>query len=160
FIVARSLSHPLVQVTAAVEGLAAGRPVAVPTDAGGEIGVLAHAFARLGSDVKEKTEALTREIDERRRIVDTALDAFIQMDEAGRIAEWNSQAETIFGWTRNEALGQHLATLIVPPAHRQRHAEGLTRFLATGEGPILARRFEIEALKRGGSEIWVELAVT
>ena len=38
-----------------------------------------------------------------RGIIDTALDAFIQMDEDGTITDWNSQAEKIFGWSRSRS---------------------------------------------------------
>ena len=39
-----------------------------------------------------------------RNIVETALDAFIQTDDNGAIRNWNSQAEQIFGWRREEVL--------------------------------------------------------
>ena len=93
-------------------------------------------------------------------IIDTALDALVQMDEAGIIVEWNPQAENILGWSRAEAVGQALASLIVPPAHREQHKAGLSRFLQTGESAILGKRFEIEALRRDGKQIEVELTVT
>jgi PAS domain S-box-containing protein len=158
--VARSLTGPLVQMTAAVEGFGRGAPLPPLPDGRGEIGVLAHAFTRMASDVRDKTEALTREIEQRRSITDTALDAFVQIDQAGIIIEWNPQAEATFGWSRQETIGRLLDTLIVPPAHRERHAQGLARFLRTGEGVILGKRMEIEALRRDGREITVELAIT
>ena len=95
-----------------------------------------------------------------RGIIDTALDAFVQMDDMGVVVEWNPQAEAIFGWTRADAIGKRLADLIVPDRYRTRHSEGLTRFLHTGEGAVLGRRFEIEALRRDGKEIKIELSVT
>jgi PAS domain S-box-containing protein len=95
-----------------------------------------------------------------RGIIDTALDAFVQIDENGRIRNWNSQAEKIFGWSHSEALGQKLGELIIPEIHRARHASGMARFMRTGEGQILGRRIEIEALRRDGKEIKVELSVT
>jgi PAS domain S-box-containing protein len=82
------------------------------------------------------------------------------MDEAGTIIEWNAQAEKTFGWLRHEVIGQPLATTIIPPANRARHAAGLAQFLRTGEGAILGKRFEIEALARDGREFKVEIAVT
>lgn len=93
-------------------------------------------------------------------IVDTALDAFIQMDEAGTITDWNGQAERIFGWPRQEVLGKALGDLIVPQAHRAGHQRGLARFLATGKGQILGRRLQLDAVGRDGKEIKVELSVT
>jgi len=49
-----------------------------------------------------------------RGIIDTALDAFVQMDNDGTISDWNSQAQKIFGWSRSEALGRNLGELIIP----------------------------------------------
>jgi PAS domain S-box-containing protein len=95
-----------------------------------------------------------------RRIIDTALDAFIQMDERGRVTEWNPQAETLFGWRRDEAAGQLLASLIIPETQRVAHAEGLAHFLRTGDSAILGRRVEISAMHRSGKPITVELTVT
>ena len=95
-----------------------------------------------------------------RGIIDTALDAFIQMDEEGRVADWNSQAEKIFGWSHGEAVGKPLDALIIPENHRADHQAGLKHFLRSGEGPILGRRVEIDALRRDGKEIKVELSVT
>jgi signal transduction histidine kinase len=44
--------------------------------------------------------------------------------------------------------------------HRAAHKSGLEHFLQTGEGPVLGRRIEIEALRRDGKEIKVELSIT
>ena len=70
------------------------------------------------------------------------------------------QAEAIFGWSRSEAIGQVLGDLIVPERHRSRHQDGLARFLRTGQGTLLGKRFEIDALRRDGRGIKVELSVT
>ena len=93
-------------------------------------------------------------------IIDTAHDAFVGIDSAGRIVEWNTQACATFGWTRAEALGRVLGDTIIPAAYRAAHAEGLRRFHATGEGQILNRRLELTALHRSGREFPVELTVT
>jgi PAS domain S-box-containing protein len=112
------------------------------------------------TDSRKAEEALRESERVARGIVDTALDAFIQMDEAGTIIEWNAQAERTFGWSRDEVIGQPLATTIIPPAYRARHAVGLARFLRTGEGAILGKRFEIDALARDEREFKVEIAIT
>ncbi len=110
--------------------------------------------SRLAQETLRESEQLAR------GIVDTALDAFIQMDESGTISDWNSQAERIFGWSRGEALGRSLGELIIPEIHRAAHKSGLQRFLRTGEGSILGHRLEIEARRRDGKEIKVELSIT
>jgi PAS domain S-box-containing protein len=93
-------------------------------------------------------------------VVDTALDGFVQMDEAGIMVDWNQQAQAMFGWTREEAVGKVLADLIAPERYRGRHREGLARFLATGNSDILGKRIEIEAMRKDRREVKVELAVT
>src|SRR5262249_35261410 len=117
----------------------------------------------IGRDMTESKKAQEELLESEqmaRTIIDTALDAFVQMDENGVVVDWNTQAEAIFGWSRHEAIGRSLADLIVPQQHRARHQAGLARFLSTGESTILGRRFEIEAQRRDGREINVELSVT
>ncbi len=50
--------------------------------------------------------------------------------------------------------------LIVPPQHREAHANGLKRYLQTGTGPVLDNRIEITALDKAGREFPVELSIT
>jgi PAS domain S-box-containing protein len=82
------------------------------------------------------------------------------MDAAGLITDWNSQAETIFGWSRQEAVGRRLSDTIIPGQYREAHQRGLQQFLATGEGPILNQRIEITALHRNGHEFPIELSIS
>ncbi len=112
------------------------------------------ALARDAEASLRKSEAHTR------RIVEMALDGFIGMDAAGVITDWNAQAERIFGWPRQEAIGRFLSTTIVPPQHREAHERGLRRFLATGEGSMLNTRVEITGCHRDGHEIPIELAIS
>jgi PAS domain S-box-containing protein len=114
-------------------------------------------------DLSERraTQQALEESEERTRlIVDTALDAVVTIDAAGLITGWNAQAEAIFGWSAEEAVGRLLAETIIPAQHREAHTRGLERFLATGEGPVLGKRIEISGLRRDGEEFPVELAIS
>ena len=93
-------------------------------------------------------------------VLETAMDAVIVMRVDGCVAEWNLEAARIFGWSREEALERSLGELIVPVQHRQAHADGLARYLATGEGPVLGRRIEITGLSRDRGEIPIELSIS
>jgi PAS domain S-box-containing protein len=93
-------------------------------------------------------------------VLETALDAAVVMGSDGIITGWNAQAELVFGWTCDEALGVEMASLIIPPQYRASHREGLAHYLATGEGPVLRRRIEITALRKNGEEFPVELSIT
>ena len=98
-------------------------------------------------------------VDQVRWILDSAIDAAITMSEDGTVTGWNGHAETTFGWTREEAIGRDLSELIMPERYRQRHKDGLRRFVETGDARIVGRNIEIEALHRDGHEINVELGV-
>ncbi|MEW6543016.1 MAG: PAS domain S-box protein [Nitrospirota bacterium] len=108
---------------------------------------------------KRAEESLVQGAAKYRQIVDTAYDAFVSMDADGGIRDWNRQAEATFGWTREEAIGQTLSELIIPPRFRDAHQQGLRRFLATGEGTVLNKRIEVTALHRDGREFPAELTV-
>jgi two-component system, chemotaxis family, CheB/CheR fusion protein len=94
-----------------------------------------------------------------RTFLDSALDCIITMDASGRVQEFNPASERVFGFSRSEAVGKELAELIIPPRLRERHRQGLARYLKTGEGPLIGKLIEIEALRRDGSEIVVALAI-
>ena len=93
-------------------------------------------------------------------IVDGALGAVVRADLEGRIIDWNSHAEELFGRLRAEAIGKFLHETIIPPRFRAAHLAGLERFRTTGEGPILGQRIEVAALAAGDREFPVELLIT
>ena len=95
-----------------------------------------------------------------RKVIDTSLDAVINIDEKGDVIEWSEQATNIFGWTRAEAIGNNMGTLIVPHQHREAHARGMKHFLKTGEGPVLNNRIEITAIDRHEREFPIELSIS
>lgn len=165
FFLARSLSRPLVQMTRAIEAFGRGITVPAPVGAGGEIGVLARAFTRMAEDVREKTEALKHENDQRRDseriaegIIAHSLDAIIQVNERGEVIEWNPQAETMLGWSRDEAVGKPIAELYLPKGYRPRYLDMNERLRR--EDAIIGDRFEFEALRKDGRTIKTEVSMT
>jgi diguanylate cyclase (GGDEF)-like protein/PAS domain S-box-containing protein len=92
-------------------------------------------------------------------ILDTALDAVVGIDAQARITDWNQRAQTLFGWSKEEAIGRELDETIVARQHRQAHQHGLARFLETGAEQVMNRRFEMTAVRRNNEEFPVELAI-
>jgi diguanylate cyclase (GGDEF)-like protein/PAS domain S-box-containing protein len=105
------------------------------------------------------TATLLESEEQLRRVLDTAGDAFVTIDEQGDVVEWNDQAAALFGWARAEAIGKPLVSLIVPEASRAAHLAGIEHFLATGDGPILDQQIELEAQRANGTLVPVELSV-
>jgi diguanylate cyclase (GGDEF)-like protein/PAS domain S-box-containing protein len=94
-----------------------------------------------------------------RSVVENANDAYISLDEAGRVTDWNRQAEETFGWQRAEALGRMLEELIIPEDYRERHRQGMARFLSTRIARAVDQRLELPALRRDGSALTVEVRI-
>lgn len=92
-------------------------------------------------------------------VINSALDAVIVIDERGIITEWNKQAESTFGWTKDEAVGMLLSKTIIPETHVKGHETGLAHFLKTNEGPVLNKRIELPARNRKGKIFPVEISI-
>lgn len=88
-----------------------------------------------------------------------ATDCVISIDSAGIVLDFNESAQSTFGYTREEALGQNIAELIVPTVYRDEHRKGLERFVRTGEGRILGDRIRTRALRADGTEFPIELCI-
>jgi PAS domain S-box-containing protein len=113
----------------------------------------------IGRDITEskKAEQALRESEQMARaIIDTALDAFVQLNEDGVILDWSPKAEAMLGWSREEALGQKICDLMVSPAQRAAHIERLAHFRREGGKGI---RFEAQSLRHDGSEIETEISL-
>jgi PAS domain S-box-containing protein len=111
--------------------------------------------------ISRRREAEIRQNEERlAAMVNAALDAVIVIDSRGTIIEFNTAAETIFGITRDAALGRQMGEMMLPARHRAAHEAGLTRYLKTGETVIVDKgRIELTALNAKGEEFPIELSV-
>ncbi|HEX2854624.1 MAG TPA: PAS domain S-box protein [Opitutaceae bacterium] len=125
-----------------------------------EVGTLTDAFNHMLIQIHGQDRALRESEGRVRAVINSALSAVIVMDAKGMIADWNARAESMFGWSRAEALGRKLGDTIVPARYRERHERGMDHYLATGDGPVLNRSMEMSALRRNGTEFPVEISIS
>jgi PAS domain S-box-containing protein len=124
-----------------------------------EVSQIQTALNKASALLKQQFQVLQDSEARKSAVLAASLDALITIDTDGRIVDLNPAAEATFGYRREEAIGAVMGDLIVPPVHRQAHAQGMRHYLATGIGPALHRRIEISALRRDGSEFPVELSI-
>jgi diguanylate cyclase (GGDEF)-like protein/PAS domain S-box-containing protein len=93
-------------------------------------------------------------------ILQTTPNAFIGMDAAGAVTNWNPAARDLLGWTAEEIIGAPLADVIVPSRYRQSHRDAVTRLLRTGERRLPPAPLHVQALHKDGHEIDVEVVIT
>ena len=133
-VLARSFTRPLVQMTRAIEDFGSGKPAAIPAIARGEMGVLARAFDQMIGEVRDKIktqEALTQQIEERRRIFETSQDLIFVTDSQGTFIQVSPSATAILGYQPEEMVGRHAIDFIYP-------------------GDLDSTREEMRAARRGG----------
>ncbi len=115
--------------------------------------------------LRDQTETRRREFELhentalRQAITDAALDAIVITDDEGVIQEFNPNAELLFGYRKDEAVGLKIADAIIPERYREAHEAGMRRYLSEGSIRVIGKRVEIEAVKRNGEEFPVELTV-
>lgn len=118
---------------------------------------LKNAKSKLRQEIAEKE--LRESENKLRRVINSAQDAIISIDERGAITEWNPQATKIFGWKKEEVLGQPLTQNIIPPKYSAMHEAGMNHYMSTGHGPALNQRVEMSAIHKSGREFPVELFI-
>lgn len=109
---------------------------------------------------RKRAEAATRESEAHKTaVMEASLDAVVLMDHTGTITEFNAAAERTFGYAREEVIGRLLSEVMIPPAFRSRHSEGLKRYLKTGQAHVVGKRIEVTALRRDGTQFPAEVAI-
>lgn len=110
---------------------------------------------------RNAAERISRENEKKlRSVVDGAIDAIVTVDDIGRLVEFNPAAERMFGYQKQQVLGQPLSEIIIPPRLRKAHEEGHQRFVATRQKHIFNQRVELTAMRSDGSEFPIELTLT
>jgi len=129
--------------------------------------LLALLVALLGSvlylnrQAERKTAEALRVSSRLQATVATALDGVIVAGMDGRVLDFNQAAERIFGFSRDEAIGQGLDRLIIPSRHVAAHEEGMARMRDTGQKKVVdAGRIQMTAMRKSGEEFPVEMSIT
>ncbi|MBV9962635.1 MAG: PAS domain-containing sensor histidine kinase [Parafilimonas sp.] len=108
---------------------------------------------------KQKEKAARHSNETRKLIMQSALDAIVCIDMSLNITLWNMQAEKLLGWKQSEALGKNIVDTIIPLRYRDRYIKGFSKYLATGEDPVLNKLVEIKVLNKSEKELQVEVFI-
>jgi two-component system, sensor histidine kinase and response regulator len=92
-------------------------------------------------------------------IFDAVADAIVTIDRTGRIQQWSSGAQKIFGYQPDEVVGANV-TILMPEPHRSGHADYIGSYLQNRDAKIIGIGRELTAIRKDGTEFPVELAVS
>ncbi|HWF49817.1 MAG TPA: EAL domain-containing protein [Solirubrobacteraceae bacterium] len=94
-----------------------------------------------------------------RSLLETAPDAMVIVDEAGRIVLVNSQTERLFGYARVELIGEHVE-LLVPQRFASAHPDHRTSFAEDPHARPMGGDLDLYARRRDGTEFPVEISLS
>lgn len=94
-----------------------------------------------------------------RNLLESAPDAMVIIDEQGKVAIVNAQAENMFGYERNEILGHTIETLL-PERLRTQHVSHRNAFIADPKLRPMGEGMNLVARRKDGSEFPVEISLS
>lgn len=87
------------------------------------------------------------------------LELAVTMDSEGKVQEWTDRAQSLFGYSKEDATGQSLGDLIVPEPMRPYHEMGLKRYVTTREPHCVGHVVEIDALHEKGHSVSIQMKI-
>ncbi|MBK6006521.1 PAS domain S-box protein [Ramlibacter ginsenosidimutans] len=185
WLAARKIAQPVLGLAAAARRMEEAQVAEVETSSAyREVEVLGTALNSLLGKLAQKTgelHALNAELEQRveqrtaelrdafdrvraneqriQTIIEAAQDPFIAFDLRGRITDWSTQAEVVFGWGREEVLGRRAGELLLPKRSAADLDLALATYARTGRSQFLHRAVERVLVTRDGREIPVEVKI-
>jgi PAS domain S-box-containing protein len=161
-ILRREISEPILELAETAKTVSNSQDYSVRAKKIGdqdELAFLTDVFNQMLARIQTQNTALTANEHRLRAVLNSTMTGVIVINAEGKIIDWNARAETMFGWSKAEAIGQELAAKIIPEQFRDAHRRGLDHYLKTNEAPVLNRVLEMTALRRNGTEFPVELSI-
>jgi PAS domain S-box-containing protein len=124
-----------------------------------ELGRLTDAFNLMLTQIQSQHGALLESEARVRAVIDSALTAVVVTDAASRVLDYNRRAEAMFGWTRADAVGIDLATILSPLRQDMPDPEN-AQPLPGARGPVLNQLIETTALRKDGGAFPVDISVS
>lgn len=94
-----------------------------------------------------------------RTLLNSFPDGMLTIDAESMILAANPAVERLLGYETGELVGRSLPETVIPPDLAGQHNRGMSKFLSSGQGPVIGARIEIEAMHRSGARIPIELCV-
>ena len=119
---------------------------------------LSEANENLEKRVAMRTAELSEARNKTEAILEASTNGIITIDEKGIIETFNPAAEHIFGYSKDEVIGQNVK-ILMPLEYSEKHDGYLGNYIDTGIKMAIGRRFEKEGLRKSGQLIPLEIGI-
>ena len=92
-------------------------------------------------------------------LLETLPDAIVAVDREGTIVQVNSQTQELFGYDRDELIGQKVE-MLVPESHRRQHHHQRRNFAEAPKTRRMGADLDLYGRRRNGSEFPVEISLS
>lgn len=107
---------------------------------------------------KNKLKKSTSEI-KIQSILDLAPDTIVVFDSIGTINMWNTRAEKLFGWKKNEVIGNLLSDFIIPKTNQNGYKKRMY-LLLNSKTPCMGKPIEMEVINKAGMKFFISYSIT
>lgn len=126
---------------------------------GGANASIQETESALITDLQKRLNEMERFAERNIRALTDAVDAVIQIDSNKIINFYNDAAAQMFGYTRDEVMGQNVK-MIVPVEHQGVHDQYVDNNIRTGVNKVVGVGRDLEATKKDGTKFWINLSLS
>ena len=120
-------------------------------------------FVQLSRQAEIMSDNISSTFDEvnmqAKTILESSIDSIITVDEKGIVLAFNHAAEDLFGYSREEIIGDNI-DILVSPEHKENHNNYLSQFRLKNRLPLSGKRVEVYGCHKDGRALPIELSIT
>jgi len=116
------------------------------------------AFVKDLSNLKSHELEMKHKISLMQGMINSSFDPMLQINEKGIIQTLNNATVSLFGYSREEMLGQNIS-ILCGGEHGEKHDSYMQHYLKTGENRVIGRKRQVTAKRKNGQEFEIELGV-
>ena len=118
-----------------------------------------YAIARDITEQKKAKELLTQSEEHNRFIMNSSPNSIVTINSSKKITFWNLQAETVFGWKKEEVLGKNMIDLLIPSRYRDTWNKVIDKYPKNEKNPYCNQLLELTLLHKTGNEFYGETSI-
>ncbi|SFB71747.1 PAS domain S-box-containing protein [Flexibacter flexilis DSM 6793] len=105
---------------------------------------------------QREVESIARKYEQ---ILEGCADAVVMIDQIGTILFFNASAESLWGYQRQEVIGQNVR-MLMGTEHSIKHDSYLQNYHRTGQAKVIGKGRKVDALRKDGSSVPILLTLS